>query len=193
VDRGIEVLLFSDPVDDVWLGQQPPEYKGKKWQSVGLGEVELGTEEEKRKAEEERKQDEDAFGKLLTTLRAAVQDEVTEVRLSNRLTSSPACLVREEGELSPQMAEMLRSAGQDVPVSKPTLEINPTHPLLVKLLEICEQDATDPRIAEYAHLLYGQSMLAEGRNLDDPAAFSRRVAELMTSSLAASQAGSQAG
>ena len=92
--------------------------------------------------------------------------------------------MREEGDLSPQMAEMLRGAGQDVPVSKPILEINPSHPLLLKLREICEQDAKDARIAEYAHLLHGQSMLAEGRNPDDPAAFSRRIAELMTSALA---------
>ena len=82
------------------------------------------------------------------------------------------------------MIEMLRGAGQDVPESKPTLEINPSHPLLIKLREISEQDAEDARIAEYAHLLYGQSMLAEGRNLSDPAAFSRRIAELMTSALA---------
>ena len=181
--KGIEVLLFSDRVDEVWLEQNPPEYKGKRWQSVDRGDIHLDSEEERQAAEEERKQDEDAFGELIGRLRVAVQDRVKEVRLSRRLTESPACLVNEEGELTPQMAAMLREAGQNVPETHPILEINPTHPLLIKLRELCETDSSDQRIAEFGELLYGQALLAEGGRPDDPAAFSRKLADLMLRAL----------
>jgi molecular chaperone HtpG len=105
------------------------------------------------------------------------------VRLSRRLTSSPACLVVEEGELSPQISQILRQAGQDVSETKPILEVNPDHPLLEKLREIGDADRQDPRIAQYAELLLGQAKLAEGASLDDPAAFSRKLADLMTKAL----------
>jgi molecular chaperone HtpG len=105
------------------------------------------------------------------------------VRVSNRLTSSPACLVVDEGDLSPQISELLRRSGQNVPDVKPILEINPTHPLLAKLKAVCDADAKDPRLADYATLLFGQAMLAEGGQLEDPAAFSRRIAELMLETL----------
>jgi molecular chaperone HtpG len=181
--KGIEVLLFSDRVDEVWLEQNPPEYKGKRWQSVDRGDIRLDSDEENQAAEEERKQEEDAFGELIGRLRVAVQDRVKEVRLSQRLTESPACLVNEEGELTPQMAAILREAGQDVPETQPILEINPTHPLLVKLRELCGTDPHDRRIAEFGELLYGQALLAEGGRLDDPTAFSRKLADLMLRAL----------
>lgn len=181
--KGVEVLLFSDRVDEVWLEQNPPEYKGKRWQSVDRGDIRLDSDEESQAAEEERKQEEDAFGELIGRLRVAMQDRVKEVRLSQRLTESPACLVNEEGELTPQMAAILREAGQDVPETQPILEINPTHPLLVKLRELCGTDPHDRRIAEFGELLYGQALLAEGGRLDDPAAFSRKLADLMLQAL----------
>jgi molecular chaperone HtpG len=181
--KGIEVLLFSDRVDEVWLEQNPPEYQGKRWQSVDRGDIALDSDEEQEAAEEERKQEEDAFGELCGRLRVAVQDRVKEVRLSQRLTESPACLVNEEGELTPQMAAILREAGQDVPETQPILEINPTHPLLKKLRELCETDSSDRRIAEFGELLYGQALLAEGGRLDDPTAFSRKLADLMLRAL----------
>ena len=112
-----------------------------------------------------------------------MQDHVKQVRVSNRLTSSPACLVRDEGDLSPQISELLRRSGQDVPKVKPILEINPSHPLLERLKTVCDADPVDPRLADYAMLLYGQALLAEGGQLEDPAAFSRRVSELMLSAL----------
>jgi molecular chaperone HtpG len=182
-DKGIEVLLFSDPVDDVWLQQMPPEYKGKRFQSIGHGEVELGSEDEKKQAEETRKQEEESFKDLIACLRAAVQDDVKEVRLSSRLTSSPSCLVLDEGGLSPQIEAMLRQAGQEVPDNKPILELNPRHPILEKLQKIFEDNGTDPRLAEYAGLLYAQAVLAEGGQLADPAAFTRKLAELMVDAL----------
>jgi molecular chaperone HtpG len=176
--RGIEVLLFTDHVDEVWLEQEPPEYAGKKFQSVLKGSIDLGGQKEPPK-QDDPDGDEEGFKELLGCLRAGVQDQVKEVRLSSRLTSSPACLVLDEGDLSPQILELLRRAGQDVPETKPILEVNPSHPLLAKLRDVCEADRSDPRIAEYAMLLYGQALLAEGRHLTDPASFGRGLSELM--------------
>jgi len=184
-EKGIEVLLFTDHVDEVWLAQTPPEYRGKTWQSVGRGEVDLDSRsaEDKESASEARERDESNFRDLIACLRAGVQDHVKEVRLSQRLTSSAACLVLEEGEMSPRVADMLRQAGQDVPDVKPILELNAKHPLLPKLQEVFEKDAKDPQLAEYAELLFGQALLAEGGSLDDPGRFSRRLADLMVRAL----------
>ena len=105
------------------------------------------------------------------------------MRLSSRLTDSPACLVDEAGELSPHMGELLRRTGQEVAAPKRVLELNPTHPLMPKLRAVVERDRTDPALAEYADLLYGQAILAEGGQPPDPAAFSRRVADLLVRAL----------
>jgi molecular chaperone HtpG len=182
-DRGIEVLLFTDHVDEIWLEQDPPEFEGKKFQLVLKGQIDLDGGDEKPRAEEEREQKEQDFKQLIGCLRSGVQDHVKHVRVSNRLTSSPACLVLDDGDLSPQISELLRRSGQEVPKVKPILEINPSHPLLEKLKTVCDADPKDPRLADYAMLLYGQALLAEGGHLEDPAAFSRRISELMLSAL----------
>jgi molecular chaperone HtpG len=182
-DRGIEVLLFTDHVDEVWLEQQPPEFEGKKFQSALKGQIDLDGDAEKPHAEEQREQQEQDFKQLIGCLRAGVQDHVKEVRVSSRLTSSPACLVLDEGDLSPQISELLRRSGQDVPTVKPILEINPSHPLLEKLKSVCDADPEDARLADYGMLLYGQALLAEGGQLEDPATFSRRISELMLTAL----------
>jgi len=181
-ERDVEVLLFTDPVDEVWLSQGPPDFRGRSWKSVGRGDVELDMDEasETRAA---REQQEEGFRSLLERLRVALQDEVKEVRLSRRLTRSPACLVLEEGALSPQMEEMLRQAGHEVPRTRRILEVNPHHPLLERLRERCERDRDDPRLAEAAELLLGQALLAEGGRLPDPAAFGRRLADWMLEAL----------
>jgi molecular chaperone HtpG len=183
VERNIEVLLFTDHVDEIWLEQNPPEFAGKKFRSILKGEIDLDSADEKEHVEEKREKEAEEFKLLLGALRAGIQDHVKEVRVSNRLTSSPACLVVDEGDLSPQISDLLRRSGQKVPDVKPILEINPTHPLLAKLKTVCDADAQDPRLTDYATLLYGQAMLAEGGQLEDPAAFSRRVAELMLETL----------
>ena len=123
------------------------------------------------------------YAALLKAQRAALQERVGEVRLSKRLRDSAACLVREEGDLSPQMAQILRQAGREIPDSKPILELNGGHALLAKLKERVATEPTDPRIAEYAELLYAQALLAEGGRLQDPAAFSQRLGELMERAL----------
>jgi len=176
--KGYEVLFFTDPLDELWL-RLPRELDGKPLVSAAKGDASPGTDDEKKQAEEERREQEEGFKDLLLVLRAKLQDQVKDVRLSSRLTSSAACLVGEEGDLSARVTEMFRRAGQEMPVAKRVLELNPTHPLLPKLQAIVERDRTDPALAEYAELLYGQAILAEGGQLPDPAAFSKRIADLL--------------
>jgi len=176
--KGYEVLFFTDPLDELWL-RLPREFGGKALVSAAKGDVTPATEDEQKQAEEERRGQEEDFRELLLVLRAKLQDHVKDVRLSSRLTSSPACLVGEEGDLSPRVVELFRRTGQQVPVAKRILEVNPTHPLLPKLRAIVERDRTDPALAEYAELVYGQAILAEGGQLPDPAAFGRRIADLL--------------
>jgi molecular chaperone HtpG len=177
--RGWDVLFFTDPIDELWL-RMPREIGGKKLVSVAKGDLQLGSEEEKKQEEEARKESEESFKDLLATLRAKLQDDVKDVRLSSRLRESPACLVGDAGDLSPQMQELLRRAGQDVPKVKRVLELNPAHPVVTKLRQMHAVNADDERLALYAEILHGQALLAEGAPLPDPAAFSRKLAELMT-------------
>ena len=180
-EKGIEVLLLTDPVDEVWLQQMPPEYKGKRFQSVGRGEIDLKDSEEQDEAE--NKEEEETYKDLMQAIRSALQDEVKEVRLSSRLKQSPSCLVLEEGDLSPQLEAMLRQAGQEVPDHKPILELNPDHAILKKLQAVFEANGTDSRIPDYAGLLLGQAILAEGGQLTDPAAFTQKLSALMAEAL----------
>ena len=177
-DKGYEVLFFTDPVDELWL-RLPREFEGKKLASAAQGDVTLGTAADDKHADEQRAEQEESFKDLLMVLRSKLQDEVKDVKLSTRLISSPACLVGDATELSPHIAELLRRTGQDVPKVKRTLELNPNHPLLPKLRAIVDTDKNDPALAQYAELLYGQAILAEGGQLPDPAAFSQRIAELL--------------
>ncbi len=176
--RGYEVLFFTDPVDELWL-RLPREFQGKSLVSATKGDVTPASEDEQKQAGEERREQEEGFKDLLLVLRAKLQDQVKDVRLSSRLTSSPACLVGEEGDLSPRMAELLRRTGQEVPAAKRILELNPAHALMPKLRAIVERDRTDPALQEYAELLHGQAILAEGGQLPDPAGFSKRIADLL--------------
>jgi molecular chaperone HtpG len=178
LQKGYEVLFFTDRVDDVWL-QNPPPFHDKHWQSLGRGEVELGTDAERREAEETLKEQTTTHKDLLALLKEILDDEVKEVRLTNRLTASAACLVGDAQDPSPQIVELLRQLGQDVPKVKRILEINPSHPILQKMQQRFDKDRSDPSIQTLAELLYGQTILAEGGQLPDPARFSRMVADLM--------------
>ena len=142
-------------------------------------QVDLDTDEEKKQAEAEREETSERFKDLLLGLRAALQDEVKEVRLSARLTTSPACLVGDADDLTPHAGEDVPAMGQEVPKVKRILELNPTHPLVTGLQAFHAAHPADERFARYAELLYGQAMLAEGGDLTDPAAFSQRLAELL--------------
>ena len=182
-EKGVEVLFLTDPVDEVWVGQGPNTYKDKAFKSIGHGEVELGSDEDKEKAKEDLGKKEESFQDLLAAMKASIEDDVKEVRLSSRLKSSASCLVLEEGDLSPQLEAMLRQAGQAIPERQPILELNPDHAVVAALGKRFEANPTDPRIGKSARLLLGQAILAEGGQLDDPTAFAELVNELMAETL----------
>ena len=177
--KGYEVLLLTDPVDEIWVGQVT-EFDGKPLHSVAKGEINLDTEEEKTAHEEERKEQEKDFADLLTWLKQTLSDQVKEVRLSTRLTESPACLITDAFEITPALARLYRASGQDIPVGKRILELNPNHPLVVGLRDAHKDRSDDSSVAETAELLYGTALLAEGGALEDPA----RFAELLVDRLA---------
>ncbi|OBF10381.1 molecular chaperone HtpG [Mycobacterium sp. 852002-10029_SCH5224772] len=175
--KGYEVLLLTDPVDEVWVGTVT-EFDGKPLQSIAKGEVDLSAEGDESEAEREEQQKE--FADLLTWLKDTLADHVKEVRLSTRLTDSPACLITDAFGITPALARLYRASGQDVPVGKRILELNPSHPLVTGLRQAHQDRSDDPSIAETAELLYGTALLAEGGALDDPA----RFAELLAGRLA---------
>ncbi len=176
--KGYEVLLFSDPIDELWL-ERAPRFKDKTLVPIGKGEVKLGTEEERKKEEGELAEKQKELGDLLTAIRVALNDEVKEARLSSRLTSSPACLVSDANDMSPRVQRMLEQLGQAAPKTKPVLELNPNHPLMPKLQAIFAEDKSDPRLTLYAQLLLGQAHLADSGQLPDPDAFSKALADVM--------------
>jgi molecular chaperone HtpG len=181
-EKGYEVLLFSDPIDEFWL-ENAPAFQDKPLRAVGRGEIELGTEDERKKENEELSAKQKEFGDLLACVRVHLQEEIKEVRLSNRLTTSAACLVSEEGDLSPRLERMLEQLGQKPPKTKRILELNPSHVVLDKLRTIFQTSQHDPRLKLYAELLLGQAHLAESGNVPDPSAFSRVLAEAMIQGL----------
>jgi molecular chaperone HtpG len=174
--KGYEVLLLTDAVDEIWLGTVT-EFDGKPLQSVAKGEVDLDTEEEKTAHEAERKEREKDFADLLAWLKETLTEHVKEVRLSTRLTDSPACLITDAFGITPTLARMYRASGQDVPVEKRTLELNPDHPLVTGLQQAHKDRADDPAVAETAELLYGTALLAEGGTPEDPARFAELLAD----------------
>jgi len=177
--KGYEVLLLTDPVDEVWVGTVS-EFDGKALQSVAMGEVDLESEDEKTALGAEREQQEKDFAELLAWLKETLSDHVKEVRLSTRLTESPACLITDTFGMTPALARMYRASGQTVPVSKRILELNPNHPLVTGLQQAHKDSAGDARksgLAETAELLYGTALLAEGGALDDPAKFAGILAD----------------
>ncbi|OSC38452.1 molecular chaperone HtpG [Mycobacterium decipiens] len=175
--KGYEVLLLTDPVDEVWVGTVT-EFDGKPLQSVAKGEVDLDSEQDQSEAEREEQQKE--FADLLGWLKETLSDHVKEVRLSARLTQSPACLITDAFGITPALARIYRASGQEVPVGKRILELNPNHPLVTGLRQAhqdCPDDAQKSQLAETAELLYGTALLAEGGALEDPARFAELLAD----------------
>ena len=171
--KGIEVLLLSDHVDEWWV-HHLADYEGKTLQSVARGN--LGLDEVKGddagEADEEKPEREvGSHAELLRRMKETLGERVKDVRLSERLTESPACLVADEHEMGGHMERLLRAAGQDVPFAKPVLELNPDHLLVNRLAE--ESDAD--RFVDWANILFDQALLSEGGQLDDPASFVRRL------------------
>ena len=169
--KGIEVLLMSDRVDE-WALSYLTEFDGKPLASVAKGGLDLGKlEDEAEKQAQEKEADE--FKELTDRIKTSLAERVKEVRVTHRLTDSPACLVTEEHDLSGNLARMLKAAGQKAPVSQPILEINPQHPVVLRL------KSEEKRFDDWAAVLFDQALLAEGGQLDDPATFVKRVNQLM--------------
>jgi molecular chaperone HtpG len=177
-DKGFEILILADPVDEIWT-QSVFEYEGKKLQSIGRGAVDLDDDGDKEEKEKETQEKTEAHASLIEMLKGALSDEVKDVRLSSRLTSSPACLVVDEGDLSPQLEQIMRASNQPVPESKRILELNPTHPLLEKMQGMYDANKDDAQLKDYAELLYGQAALAEGQAPPNPGRLAKLLAELM--------------
>ncbi|WP_018987697.1 molecular chaperone HtpG [Methylophilus methylotrophus] len=171
--KGIEVLLMSDKVDE-WLLGSLTEFEGKKLQSIAKGDLDLGKLEDEADKEAQKQVEEQAKD-LVERIKTALGETVKEVKVTHRLTDSPACLVAGEHDLSGNLARILKAAGQKAPDSKPILEINPTHRLVEKL----KAESDDAKFADYAHVLFDQALLAEGGQLEDPASFVKRMNSLI--------------
>ena len=176
--KDYEVILFFESIDEIIMGHLT-EFDEKKFRSVGKGEVNLGSEDEQKAAEDELKAAEESHKAILEAIQKNLDEHVKEVRLSQRLTESPVCLVGDENDISPGLERILSASGQSAPVQKRIMELNSEHDVFKKLagLSISDEDGT---LADYAHLLYGQALIAEGSAVPDPAGFARRVAALMT-------------
>jgi molecular chaperone HtpG len=169
--KGIEVLLLSDRVDEWALGNLT-EFDGKPLQSVAKGGLDLGSlEDEAEKKETEQAADE--YKDLIEKMKASLGERVKDVKVTLRLTDSPACLVADEHDLGMNLTRILKAAGQSAPISKPILEINPKHPAVLRLKH------EDKNFDDWAAVLFDQALLAEGGALDDPATFVKRINQLM--------------
>ena len=172
--RGVEVLLLHDRVDE-WVVTHLREFEGKPLQSVAQGDLDLGTlGGEEGDARQTAAQDHQP---LVERMGKALGDKAKEVRVSDRLTESPACLVTDQDGMSANLGRLLRAAGQDVPNLPLILEINPEHPIVTRLTD----ETDDARFSDWSHILFDQALLAEGGQLDDPAGFVKRMNALMLS------------
>ncbi|MBW8077296.1 MAG: molecular chaperone HtpG, partial [Gallionella sp.] len=169
--KGIEVLLLTDRVDE-WVVGSVTEFSGKSLVSVAKGGLDLGKLDDEADKQEQEKQASD-HKELLEKIKTSLDKRVKEVRVTHRLTDSPACLVADDNDMNANMMRMLKAAGQKVPTSLPILEINATHPVVVRL------NSEQKHFDDWAAVLFEQALLAEGGQLDDPAGFVKRVNHLM--------------
>ncbi|MCO4698252.1 molecular chaperone HtpG [Streptomyces sp. RO-S4] len=180
-ERGIEVLLLTDPVDEVWA-DAVGEFEGKRLRSVAKGEIDLDAREDDR-SEDEQKQQAEAYAGLLGWMRERLEDDVKEVRLSTRLTVSPACLVADADDLTPALENMYRAMGQEVPRSRRVLELNPDHALVKGLNEAYGEREDRSELTDTAELLYALAVVAEGGRPKDPGRFVRLMADRLERTL----------
>jgi molecular chaperone HtpG len=171
--RGIEVLLLSDRVDE-WLVQHLMEVEGKSLQSVAKGDLDLSKMETDEEKQAQEKIEQDAKN-IIEHIKKELGEKVEDVRVSHRLTNSPACIVLNNQDMALYMQQLLKQAGHDMPTTKPILEVNPTHPLLARM----QAETDDERFAEWSSVLLDQAILAEGGQLEDPAGFVNRLNRLM--------------
>lgn len=169
--KGIEVLLMMDPIDE-WVTSHLQEFAGKPLQSVMKGELDLGDEKEKQ--ETEAAKDSKELNELSDRIKKVLDAKVKDVRITRRLTSSPACLVTDEHDMGRTLERILKASGQNVPTSKPILEINPEHPVIQRM----KLETDESVFSDWSNILFDQSLLSEGGQLDDPAGFVKRLNQM---------------
>ncbi len=181
-EKGYEVLYLVEPVDEL-LVQSMTEFESKKLRSVCKGAINLGNDKEQEKAEQELKQKEEELSDLLNKLQQSLDEHVKQVRLSNRLVSSPACLVGTEMDYSPQLERLLQKGKGGGPKQRRILEFNPKHDILIKLQERYKNHFEDEGLKEYADLIFGYALLAEGSEIPDPIKFNQQMVNVMLRTL----------
>jgi len=171
--KGIEVILMHDRIDE-WLMSHLQDFDGRQFQDISRGELDLGKLEDEEDKEVQEKTEKE-FVKLVERIKENLGDKVKEVRVTHRLTDSPACLAVDDNDMGMQMKKIMEASGQNVPETKPIFEINPAHPLLVKL----DKEEDEDRFGDIVLILFGQAGLADGVQLEDPADFSKRLNKLL--------------
>ena len=171
--KGIEVVLMADRIDE-WLMGYMQDFDGKSFQDITRGELDLGKLEDKEEKQKQEAVEKELKG-LIERVKSQLGDKVQEVRITHRLTDSPACLAIGEHDMGEQMRKIMQASGQQVPESKPIFELNPEHPLVSKL----DQEADEDRFKDLIEILFDQAALAEGRELSDPGSFTRRLNKLL--------------
>ncbi len=177
--KGYEVLFMTDPIDE-FVAQGLTEYDGKALKPVDRGEIDIDSEDEKQEKEDAKKESEEKYKDLLEHVQGKYGEQLNTVRLSSRLTDSPACLVADENAMNAHMERMYRAMNQEVPVQKRTLELNPDHPVIDIMLSL--KDQGDERLDDFCCLLYDQALLTEGSQIEDPLRFAELVTDLMVKS-----------
>ena len=173
--KSIEVLILSDPIDE-WVTSHLTEFDGKAFQSVNKGELDLGdiqSEDDKNK----RKKNSKANDELVERIKGVMSEKVKDVRITERLTTSPACLVSDSNDMGRHLEQILKASGQNIPGAKPILEINPDHPIIKKI--IAEKD--DDLFSDWSHILFDQALLSEGGQLADPVSFVNKLNSMIVS------------
>ncbi len=181
--EGVEVLLLTDSVDEVWLNVVP-DFQGKTFVSAAGSDFEIGSEDERKARAEEKEKTQKEMATFISWLQSKLDGQVKEVSISSRLVDSPACLVADNGEMSANMERLMRAMGQEVPATKRILEINASHPLISHLAKRYESDNDSEDLAKTANLIYQLAVLSEGGELEDPAGFAKHVASVLSGSLA---------
>lgn len=180
--KGYEVLLLQDTVDAIWV-EQVADFQGKPFHSASQSSLELGSEEEKKEAESRLEEQRKELASLLAWLGTRLSEQIKNVQLSSRLTTSPACLVSDADDPSPTMEKLLKAMGQELPPVKRILEINPTHPVIQRLHALYSEKGDDAFLGQVAEMLHAQALLAEGGELPDISRFSHNLVDLMDRAL----------
>ncbi|MCX7726191.1 MAG: molecular chaperone HtpG, partial [Chitinispirillaceae bacterium] len=174
--KGIEVLYLVDPIDE-WIVHDIYSYEGKQLKSITQGDLDLG--DLSKEENEVKKKSESKFKKLTERIKNILADKVKEVKLSNRLKDSPACLVSEANAMGIHMEKFMKAMGQEVPETKRIFEINPEHPVINNLLSIYNREPKSPELDDWVNLLYEQALIAEGQLVPDPLEYSKRINKLL--------------